>query len=130
MKRTENLLSSTDFIFSPSIRWANPDRILMAALTSEDEASRSFVDFRAFSLEDIFRRKIDFSVSRDRNEINGQADVAVDVYFKFKINVELIVYSEFKLVYAQLGNRKPTPMKTMLFGIVANCITKMGTIRQ
>ena len=92
MKRTEPLLSSIDFIFSPSIRWDNPDCILMAALTSADDASRPVVDFRAFSLEDFFRRKVNFSDSGGRNGINGQADVAVDVYFKFKKNVELLQY--------------------------------------
>jgi len=58
MRRTERILSSIDWIFSPSIRWANPDRILMAALTSEDDASRSFVDFRAFSLGNILKARL------------------------------------------------------------------------
>jgi len=124
MKRTVRVLSSINFILSPSIRWVNPDRILMAALTSADDPSRSFVDFRAFSLKDFFGRKINFSGSRGRDGINRQADVAVDVYFNFQKNVERTVYSKLKLVYAQLGNRKPIPMKIILFGIVANC---MGT---
>ena len=69
-----------------------------------------------------FESEINFNASHGRNKINGQADVAVDVYFKK--NVELTVYSGLELMYAQLGNRKLTPMKTMLFGIVANCIAK------
>ena len=95
LKRTV-CTSSIECIFSPSIRWANPDRTLMAALTSADNASRSFIDFRAFNLG----IKSNFSNSRDRYRITKQANVAVDVYFER--NVES-TFSQFKISVRTIG---------------------------